>query len=165
VSCASVADVSGFSDWLAKLFGAPAEPPRAAPAPPPAATAGIGADDPRIPDATRPRVARLLALIADLEARTGHDPLLAAQATEVRQMRASHLPALVASYADIPPAHRAEIFRRTGRSASYTLNEGVDRMIERAETLSRALAEENIDSFADNLRFIETRYGNKDPLG
>jgi len=158
--------VPGFSDWLAQLFGgvAPA-PPAATPAAPPPPAAAIGADDARIPDATRPRVERLLALLADLEARVARDPLLSAQATEVRQMRTSHLPALVASYADIPPAHRAEIFRRTGKSASYTLNEGVDRMIERAEALSRTLAQENLDSFADNLRFIETRYGNKDPLG
>lgn len=157
----------GFSDWLAQLFGgAPPAPPTLTPTPPvPAAAVGISADDARIPDATRPRVARLLALLADLEARAGRDPLLAAQATEVRQMQGSHLPALVTSYADIPPAHRAEIFRRTGKSASYTLNEGVDRMIERAEALSRTLAQENIDSFADNLKFIETRYGNKDPLG
>jgi len=155
--------VPGFLDWIATLFGgAPALPP----APPPVAPSPptLAADDPRIPDATRPRVLRLLDLLADLDGRTAADPLLAAAATEVRQMRDSHLPQLVASYADIPPAHRAVIFRRTGRSASYTLNEGVDRMIERAEMLSRALAQDNLDSFADNLRFIETRYG-RDPLG
>ena len=79
-------------------------------------------------------------------------------------MRDLHLPQLIASYADIPPAHRAEIFRATGRSASYNLNEGLDRMISRAEALSRSLAQEDINSFADNLRFIERRYGNNDPL-
>jgi len=157
--------VPGFLDWIATLFGSgPALSDASSPAPPPAVLPALTADDPRIPDASRPRVARLLGLLADLDARTAADPLLAAAATEVRQMRGSHLPQLVASYADIPPAHRAEIFRRTGRSASYTLNEGVDRMIERAEALSRALAEDNLDSFADNLRFIETRYGSRDPL-
>jgi hypothetical protein len=79
-------------------------------------------------------------------------------------MRELHLPQLIASYADIPAAHRAEIFRATGRSASYNLNEGLDRMITRAEALSRSLAQEDINSFADNLRFIERRYGNNDPL-
>ena len=38
------------------------------------------------------------------------------------------------------------------------------RIIERLETLSRALAQDNLDSFSDNLRFIETRYGGSDPL-
>jgi len=155
--------VPGFLDWLAKLFGADA-PATPAPPPVPAGPPTITADDPRIPDATRPRVAQLLTLVADLEARAARDPLLAAQLAEIRQMRDSHLPQLVASYADIPPSHRAEIFRQTGKSASYTLNAGVDRMIARASDLSRSLAQENLDSFADNLRFIETRYGNKDPL-
>jgi hypothetical protein len=109
-------------------------------------------------------VAKLLALIADIQARGERDPLLASSLTEVRQMRDLHLPQLIASYADIPPAHRAEIFRATGRSASYNLNEGLDRMISRAEALSRSLAQEDINSFADNLRFIERRYGNNDPL-
>ena len=156
----------GFLDWLAKTFGdgapAPAPPVAAPPAPSPT---GITADDPRLPDASRQRVAQLVQLIAQIEERAGRDALLVSALTEVRQMRDSHLPQVIASYADIPPAHRAEIFRRTGKSASYTLNEGLDRMIARAEALSRTLAQEDIDSFADNLRFIETRYGNKDPLG
>jgi hypothetical protein len=84
--------------------------------------------------------------------------------TEVRQMRDSHLPRLIESYAEIPPAHRAEIFRQTGRSASYNLNQGFERMIARVEALSRTLAQEDLDSFADNLKFIETRYGSDDPL-
>jgi hypothetical protein len=74
---------------------------------------------------------------------------------EVRQMRDTHLPRLIASYAEIPPAHRAEIFRTTGRSASYNPTEAPDRMVTRAETLSRSMAQDDIDSFADNLRFIE----------
>jgi len=162
--------VPGFLDWIATLFGGPVPAPTASPVPvpvpvpAPAGPPALTADDPRIPDATRPRVARLLALLGDLDARTAADPLLAGAGSEVRQMLDSHLPQLVASYADIPPAHRAEIFRRTGKSASYTLNEGIDRMIERAEALSRTLAQDNLDSFADNLRFIETRYGNRDPL-
>ena len=155
----------GFLDWLAKTFGDGAAPAAAPPVVPtaPAAT-GIGADDPRLPDASRPRVAQLVKLLSEIELRAARDPLLASALTEARQMRDSHLTQLVASYADIPPAHRAEIFRQTGKSASYTLNEGLDRMIARAETVSRSMAQENLDSFADNLRFIETRYGNKDPL-
>ena len=159
--------MSRFLDSLAKLFGPPAPEraasPPAAPTPVPVApTPGIPADDARLPDASRPKVARLLELIAELETRSARDPLLVSTLTEVRQMRDVHLVQLVTSYADIPPSHRAEIFRKTGKSASYVLNEGIDKMIARLETLSRDLAQEDIDSFADNLRFIETRYG-KDP--
>lgn len=124
----------------------------------------FSADDPRLPDTSRPIVARMLGLIADIEARTQDDSLLVSALAEVRQMRDSHLPRLVSSYAEIPPEHRAEIFRKTGRSASYNLNQGFEKMVARLETLSRSLAQEDLDSFADNLRFIDHRYGNDDPL-
>lgn len=106
----------------------------------------------------------MLALIADIEARTQEDTLAVSALTEVRQMRDNHLPQLITSYAEIPAAHRAEIFRQTGRSASYNLNQGLERMVERLEALSRSLAQEDLESFADNLRFIEHRYGSDDPL-
>lgn len=125
----------------------------------PLALPSIDPDDPRLPDASRPRVARLVSLIADIEARSQDDPLLVSASIEVQQMRDSHLPQLVRSYAEIPATHRAEIFRRTGRSASYNLNEALDRMVSRLETLSKSMAQGDIDSFADNLRFIERRYG------
>lgn len=159
--------VASFLDFVASMFGtrtADAPVTAATPVPSPAPTPAIAADDPRLPDASRPRVARLLALAADLEARSARDPLLVSALTEVRQMRDTHLPGLVASYADIPPAHRAEIFRKTGRSASYVLNEGLDKMAARLEALSATMAQDDLDSFADNLRFIDTRYGGTDPL-
>jgi hypothetical protein len=159
--------VAGLLNRIAAFLNgtkaAPAEPVSAVPQPG-LAEPLVTPEDKRLPDASRPRVAKLLALIADIQARGERDPLLASSLTEVRQMRDLHLPQLIASYADIPPAHRAEIFRATGRSASYNLNEGLDRMISRAEALSRSLAQEDINSFADNLRFIERRYGNNDPL-
>jgi hypothetical protein len=156
--------LSGFLDRLADWLNGPASP---APVPPRTTeppVASVSADDPRLPETSRPLVARLIALIADVEARTQADPLMVSALTEVRQMRDSHLPRLIESYAEIPLAHRAEIFRQTGRSASYNLNQGFERMIERVETLSRTLAQEDLDSFADNLKFIENRYGNDDPL-
>ncbi|MDE8652326.1 hypothetical protein [Novosphingobium album (ex Liu et al. 2023)] len=153
----------GFLDRLAEWLGgkaAPAPALREKEKPLPA----IDAEDPRLPEASRPLVARMLALIADIEARTQGDTLMVSALTEVRQMRESHLPRLIASYAEIPAAHRAEIFRQTGRSASYNLNQGLEKMIARLEGLSRSLAQEDLDSFADNLRFIDHRYGNDDPL-
>ncbi|MDF0487215.1 hypothetical protein PX554_03660 [Sphingomonas sp. H39-1-10] len=161
--------MTGFLDRLAEWLSGPIESsPTVTGAPPsPAPPAGpvISADDPRLPETSRPLVARLLALIAEIEARTRDDTLMISAATEVRQMRDDHLPRLIESYAEIPPSHRAEIFRQTGRSASYNLNQGFERMIARLEALSRSLAQEDLDSFADNLRFIENRYGKgDDPL-
>lgn len=135
------------------------------PGPAPREEPGLRSDDPRLPDAARPRVARLIALADDVEERARGDALLAAALVEVRQMRHQHLPRLVASYAEIPAAHRAEVFRRTGRSASYDLNSALDRMIARMEGISRSLAQGDIDSFSDNLRFIEDRYGDEERSG
>ncbi|MGP7795519.1 hypothetical protein [Sphingomonas sp. CLY1604] len=126
------------------------------------AVPAVSSDDGRLPDASRPRVARLVSLIDDIEARPRDNGAMVSALAEMRQMRDTHLPRLIASYAEIPAAHRAEIFRETGRSASYNLNEALDRMINRAETLSRSMAQDDIDSFADNLRFIEQRYGDDD---
>lgn len=158
--------MAGFLDKLAGWLGGPSrQPPTAVPAYGGADLPTVSAEDPRLPDTSRPLVARLLTLIADIEARTQDDALMVSALTEVRQMRDSHLPRLIESYAEIPASHRAEIFRSTGRSASYNLNQGFEKMIARLETLSRSLAQEDIDSFADNLRFIEKRYGSDDPLG
>jgi len=155
--------LAGFLDRLAEWLGGPARPVAPeAPATEPARPA-VSPEDPRLPDASRPLVARLLSLIADIEARTQDDALMVSALTEVRQMRDSHLPRLIDSYAEIPATHRAEIFRQTGRSASYNLNQGFEKMIARLETLSRNLAQEDLDSFADNLRFIEHRYGKDEP--
>lgn len=152
--------MSGLFDRVANWILGPPEadaPVRAAPA-----TVALEPDDDRLPDASRPRVAKLISLIADIEARSQDDPLLISALTEVTQMRSVHLPQLVSSYAEIPAAHRAEIFRRTGRSASYNLNEALDRMVGRLEQLSKSMAQNDIESFADNLRFIEHRYGTTD---
>ncbi|MBB4085732.1 hypothetical protein [Sphingomonas carotinifaciens] len=169
--------MSGLMKFFSDLFGTAQPAPSSLPSSPsPAhrpsvpltpdrAPAGFSADDPRLPDAARPKVAELLDLATQIERRAKDDPLLVSALTEVRQMRDTHLPQLVSSYADIPPAHRAEIFRQTGRSASYVLTEGLEKMLDRLRALCRTMAQDNLDNFADNLRFIETRYGNRDPLG
>ena len=78
---------------------------------------------------------------------------------ELERLRSKHLPALLRSYADIPPEHRAEIFRETGRSASFLLNERLDKIHGRLEEMSRQLARGNLDAFAENIRFVDTKYG------
>ncbi|WP_243650001.1 hypothetical protein [Sphingomonas sp. PP-CC-3G-468] len=156
----------GLMDVLARWFGGGrAEVPDQLPARSEAIQPALSIDDPRLPTASKSRIARLIALISDLEARRDESGALASTHAEVRQMRDVHVPRLIASYAEIPREHRAEIFRSTGQSASYNLNAGLDRMIARLEQLSRSLAQDDIDGFADNLRFIEQRYGRDDPLG
>lgn len=159
-------EVPGLLDVLARWFGGGRhEVPDQPPAPPVPSLPALSVDDPRLPTASKGRVERLIALISDIEGRRDADGGLAATRAEVRQMRDVHVPRLIASYAEIPPEHRAEIFRSTGQSASYNLNAGLDRVIARLEQLSRSLAQDDIDGFADNLRFIEQRYGRDDPLG
>ena len=158
-----------ISRFLQDLFGgsrpreAGGEPaserPSPAPAPAAAAAAPFDYSDPRIPHASRSHVARVLALIADIEAtasgEAGWNPLL----IEIRQLSEVHLPKLIKSYIDIPPAHRAEIFRKTGRSASFLLNEGLEKMYDRLHAMSLSLAQGNLDAFTSNMSFIDLRYG------
>ena len=150
----------GLIDRLADLFT-----PVGAPSPAPAtARPALAADDPRIPDAARPKVARLLAITAEVEARAARDPLVAPAATELHLLRDQHLPRLIESYAAIPPSHRAEVFRQTGRSASYNLGEALDLLVGKANAVAGAIAREDLDGFTDALRFIGERYGPDDPL-
>ncbi len=91
-------DVVGFLETLAGWFGSKPAPVPDVPEQERPATR-FSADDPRLPDASRPIVARMLSLIADIEARTQDDSLMVSALAEVRQMRDSHLPRLVSSYA------------------------------------------------------------------
>lgn len=154
-----------ISRFLQDLFGAPrprdagAEPPGERPSPAAAAATPFDYSDPRIPHASRSHVAKVLALIAEIEATAsgaaGWNPLL----VEIRQLSEVHLPKLIKSYIDIPAAHRTEIFRRTGRSASFLLNEGLEKMYGRLHAMSLSLAQGNIDAFTSNMSFIDLRYG------
>jgi hypothetical protein len=114
--------------------------------------------DERIPTASRPRIETIQKLITEIEEQAklttqGRDAL-----EEARRIERTYLPDLMNSYFLIPPAHRAEIFRRTDRSASFQLNERVDTMIEELRRISAGFAEGQIDSFSVNLRFIDKRF-------
>lgn len=143
--------------------GADSEPPAINPKPAaiPAAAAFDYAD-PRIPDASRNRIAQVLGLIAEIETAATGEPAWSPLLAEIRQLSEIHLPSLIKSYIDIPAAHRAEIFRKTGRSASFLLNDGLDKMNDRLRAMSLSLAQGNIDAFTRNMRFIEMRYGETD---
>jgi hypothetical protein len=115
--------------------------------------------DERIPRAARERVVLIRSLVADLESFAAEHNLLS-ELDEVRRLRATHLPKLLQSYVEIPPEYRAEVFRETGRSASFLLSERLDKVIGRLREISEMLARGQIDSFRENVRFIDMRYGN-----
>lgn len=174
-----------WSDFFARLLGVapsqgaaqgPAPPPSAAPPPPAAPPAAPPApraspdprppvafdyDDPRLPENARGRIAIVRTLIAEIEARAQTKGVGATDLIDLHQMRDNHLPTLLRSYVEIPAEHRAEIFRKTGHSASYILNEGLDKMATRLRAMSRSLAQGDLDAFAANTRFIDTRYGDE----
>ena len=138
--------------------------PRGADGPPPPVAAPAPVDpfdyaDTRIPHASRGHIAKVLGLIGDIETAAQAEEMWSPMLIEIRQIADVHLPALIKSYIDIPAAHRAEIFRNTGRSASFMLNDGLDKLTERLRAMSLSLAQGNIDAFNSAMRFIEMRYG------
>jgi hypothetical protein len=148
-----------FLDRLLGLFrGPPPRDPEPAPAPTPAKI-DFDFEDRRIPEAARPKISKIQSLIADIQERAAADTMWSPILFELRQMGDVHLPTLLKSYIDIPAAHRAEIFRKTGHSASFILNDGLDKMATRLREMSASLAQGNLDAFTANMRFIDGRYG------
>lgn len=171
-----------FLQMLKSLFVAAEPPPaasdsRPAPAPEPALTltpiadrsvpplaAAAPLDLSRVPAAVRDRVATIQRLIGELEGRAADRGLAGGELAELRQIGALYLPRLLQSYAEIPAQHRAEIFRDTGRSASFLLGERLDKIIDRLNEISRDFARGHLDAFSDNMRFIDLRYGGGSPF-
>jgi hypothetical protein len=50
------------------------------------------------------------------------------------------------------------VFRETGKSASFLLNESLDKMLARLRDISSQLAKGNITTFAENVRFVDLYY-------
>ena len=153
----------GILDKLARAFGAPPPAPAATPAPPPPVT--IEYEDERIPEGAKQRIRRLLACLHEVETLMAREQIPGFSKIDMEQMRDMHLPKLVKSYIDIPPAHRSEIFRKTGKSAVIILNESLDQMQGRIDELMRNLAQNDIDAFTNNTRFIGQRYSDTNPFG
>jgi hypothetical protein len=134
---------------------------------PPAAPAAPAADDiscdDRLPDSSLARVQEIRKMLGELDQRARERSLFD-EKLELERLRSKHLPGLLRSYADIPPEHRAEIFRETGRSASFLLNERLDKISDRLEEMSRQLARGNLDAFSENIRFVDTKYGESSPF-
>lgn len=146
---------SSFLRILKSLFGAsdaPAPEPRtaSATAPDPPSLTSTVLDVTRVPAAAQERVATIQTMLADLEQRAVARGMAGADLTELTQIATVYLPRLLASYAAIPPEHRAEIFRDTGRSASFLLVERLDRIVARLGEISKDFARGHIDAFSDN---------------
>jgi hypothetical protein len=159
----------GFWNFLRSAFGfGPAAP--SAPAPEPTVSVPRVAPEPedadiddRLPDSSVERVHAIRAMAAELERQCRSEGLVQ-EKIELERLRTSHLPVLLRSYVAIPPAHRAEVFRETGRSASFLLNERLDKILARLHEMSRQLARGNVDEFTQNIRFVDMNYGKNSPF-
>src|SRR5687767_9185184 len=115
-------------------------------------------DDERIPDVAKERVVSLRSQLSELEGRAAQKAS-AQELAELRQIAEVYLPKLLQSYIQIPAAHRAEIYRQTGRSASYALCDRLDKIAMRLDELSSQLARDDLEAFHQNMRFIDMRFG------
>jgi hypothetical protein len=118
--------------------------------------------DTRIPDAARDRLTTIAALLDDLMEAAAQSPAAAAGLAEATRIRDVYLPELMHSYFAIPAKHRAEIFRETGRSASFLLGERLDKLIARLRETSRLIAQSPLDDFNQKLGFLDSRFDDPD---
>lgn len=119
----------------------------------------------RIPGSSYQRVLTIRERVKELEKET-RTRGMATELDELGRIKEGHLPRLIQSYIEIPAEHRAEVFRETGRSASFLLNESLDKILARLKDISSQLARGNITTFSENIRFVDLYYDqNKDPFG
>ncbi len=153
-------------DKLNRIFG-PAANPAGSPAsaPPPAASppaVHFDFEDERIPDAARVKIRRILACIEEVGKAMEREQVPGFSRIDMEQMRDIHLPKLAKSYIDIPTGYRSEIFRKTGKSASFILLESLDKMQAKMDEILKNLAQNDIDAFTENTQFIGQRYADDD---
>lgn len=155
----------GFFSRVARAFGGTPAPDQAPPPPAPIVPLiTVDYEDSRVPSGAKGRIRRILACLTEVETAMAREQIPGFTRVDVDQLREQHLPKLVKSYIDIPPAHRSEIFRKTGKSASFILDEGLDQMQHRIDEILRNLAQQDIDAFTNNTRFIGERYAQNNPF-
>lgn len=154
-----------MKDWFRKILGSgPTAPAPAAPAPPPVPRVDL--DDERLPANARAAARGIAETIDRLVRQSDSSAFDRIVLGELVQLRDEHLPKLLRSYIDVPSEHRKEIFKKTGRSASFVLDEALAKMRARVDALSRDLAQSELDAFANNAEFVTRRYGKiEDPFG
>jgi hypothetical protein len=124
--------------------------------------AGFDYGDERIPASAKSSIERILSSIVAVEKAMDREAIPSFSRVDVQQMRDVHLPKLVQSYIDIPADHRGEIFRKTGKSASFLLGQSLATMQARVDEILRNLAQNDIDAFTNNTQFIGQRYSDDD---
>ena len=144
------------------MFAAPAAPVSAPATDVPTPAVAFDFDDERIPDAARDRLGVIAALLDDLMQAAARSPAAAAGLAEATRIRDVYLPELMHSYFAIPAKHRAEIFRETGRSASFLLGERLDKLAARLRETSRVIAQSPLDDFNQKLGFLDSRFDEPD---
>ncbi len=156
---------NGLFSRIARAIAGDAAPPQP-PVPPAPAVAPVIVhyEDDRIPEGAKEKVRRILACLKEVEELMARESVEGFTRVDVQQMREQHLPKLIKSYIDIPPAHRSEIFRKSGKSASYVLEDSLAQMQTKIDDIMRNLAQHDLDAFADNTRFIKERYTNTNPF-
>lgn len=160
----------GLFDSLRAFFAGEGEEESPPPAPAPSAGPAAGGDaiasdwQQRIPQSSLQRVRAIRDLVRDLEKETSARGMQT-EHDELGRIKDTHLPRLIQSYIEIPAQHRADVFRETGKSASFLLNESLDKMLARLRDISAQLARGNITTFAENVRFVDLYYEqNKGPF-
>lgn len=153
-----------FIARIAKALRGEAQPAPSAQPPVKVPPVTFDYEDERIPVSAKDRIRRILACLHEVEAALSREDVPAFTRIDIEQMRDEHLPKLVKSYIDIPEAHRSEIFRKTGKSASFVLNGSLDQMQARIDTILRNLAQKDIDAFTNNTRFVGERYSDSNPF-
>ena len=119
----------------------------------------------KLPTSSWERVVLIRDQIGELE-RAAATRKMQVELDELGRIKATHLPTLLKSYIEIPPDHRAEVFRETGKSASFLLNESLDKLLARLREIGSQLAKGDINKFAENIRFVDLYYDqSKDPFG
>jgi hypothetical protein len=119
----------------------------------------------RLPTSSWERVVLIRDQIGELE-RAAAARKMQVELDELGRIKATHLPTLLKSYVEIPAEHRAEVFRETGKSASFLLNDSLDKLLARLREIGSQLAKGNINKFAENIRFVDLYYDqSKDPFG
>ncbi|MEI6643727.1 MAG: hypothetical protein WCL10_16985 [Novosphingobium sp.] len=156
---------NGFFTRIGKALRGEAPPSMpSAPAAPAVLPATIDYEDDRIPSSAKARIRRILAGLLEVENALLREDMPNFSRVDIDQMREQHLPKLVKSYIDIPEAHRAEIFRKTGKSASFILDDSLDQMQTRVDTILRSLAQKDIETFTNNTKFVGERYSTNNPF-
>lgn len=118
--------------------------------------------DSRIPPKCRKQARGLADVITRIEDRAGSGGLGDPYLIELERIARVDLPELLDRYANIPEEHRAEIFRKTQKSASFHLGESLGVMERRVAEISRLLSQGPLDEFTDATKFVDSRYGHRD---